>query len=256
MTLLIGPRGGFCDLTKGNTRVVIFGFIRPSLINKTKLLSKVCFSFKFFYENLIKKGYFSYQKKKKNFLFFNQLIFPLSSIFKKHYLDKKSLISIGFKSKLEFKIGVIENDGNLQDTISFGIGINVKSIEFPFIELYGQSGILNWKLFEIKFRNKKEFFVVSNSFSIQETSDGNCLFLFDPTYNEEFYSVSFLSIFMIEEGKIKNIIYGYEKGITDENLLIIFKISIRNFSFFGKLLKKILNQKNLKSCNKETIIIT
>jgi len=255
-TILIGSNGGFCDLTKGKTRIVLLGFISPSLLNKKSLFSRVCFSFRFFNENLIKKRFSVFQNKNKNFFFLSQLLFPLTNFLKNWcYIEKIREIQ-NFKKKLEFKIGIIENDGNIQDVINFGISLALKSIEVPLIEFYGQSGILKWHTTELKCSGEKEIFIISNSFSIQENFEGESLFLLDPTYNEEFFTESFMSILIVQQGQIKNIIYGYGMSLNQENFLWIYKLSLKSFSFFIKFIRKILIQKIIKPSNIETIILT
>ena len=71
LTILIGSKGGFCDLTQGKTRVIIFSFIAPSINTKHALFSKVCFSFKFFYQNIIKKSFKLFYQNKKDFFFWS-----------------------------------------------------------------------------------------------------------------------------------------------------------------------------------------
>lgn len=256
LTILIGSKGGFCDLTKGKTRVIIFSFISPSMVTKRILFSKICFSFRFFYKNLIKSRFSFFQKKAKNLSFLSYLVLPLRDFLKNLCLIKEKFRISGFKPRLEFKIGIIENDGNLQDIINVGIGIAIKSLETPLLKFYGQIGILKWDTIELNFSNEKEMFVLSNTFSIQEIFDGGSLILLDPTYFEELYCNSFLSILMLKQGEIKNLNHGYENGLTEENLLNIYKLSLRNFCFFGTLTKKILNQKLIKPSNVEIITIT
>lgn len=76
LTILIGSKGGFCDITKGKTRIVIFCFISPSLILKKILFSKICFSFRFFYQNLMKRNLSGFQKKNCTFFIFNLFNLP------------------------------------------------------------------------------------------------------------------------------------------------------------------------------------
>jgi hypothetical protein len=256
LTILIGSKGGFCDLTKGKTRVIIFTFISPSMVTKRILFSKICFSFRFFYKNLIKSRFSFFQKKAKNLLFLSNLVLPLRDFLKNLCLLKEQFKIPAFKPRLEFKIGIIENDGNLQDIINVGIGIAIKSLETPLLKFYGQIGILKWDMIEIKFSNEKEIFVLSNTFSIQEIFEGGSLVLLDPTYFEELHCNSFLSMLMLKQGVIKNLNHGYENELTEENLLYIYKLSLRNFCFFGKLTKKILNHKLIVPSNLEIITIT
>jgi len=256
LTVLIGSKGGFCDLTKGKTRIIVLGFITPSIISKKFLFSKVCFSFRFFNENLIKKGFSFFQKKNKSLFFLTQLLFPLTNFLKNWCFIKKSHELQSYEKKLEFKIGIIENDGNIQDILNFGICIAIKSLEVPFLEFYGQSGFLKWKTVELKCSNEIEIFIISNSLSVQETFEAESVFLLDPTYYEEFYADSFISILMLQQGQIKNIIYGYSIGLTQENLVFIYKLSLKKFSLIVKLIKKILIQKLIQPANVETIILS
>ena len=254
LTILIGSKGGFCDLTRGKTRIILFGYITPSIVFKGVIFSKICFSFRFFYENLIKKNFFFF--KNKNFSFLAELVIPLKNFLKKWYILEESYEFLGFKPKIEFKIGIIENDGNLQDTINLGVGISIKSLEIPYINFNGQLGVLKWKFIDAEYLNQKKNSILSNSFSIQELFEGSSFFLFDPTYFEELNCNSFLSILMSEKGVIKNFKYGYENGITEENFLNIYKLSLKNFSFLNKLIKKISIQKITKYSNTEIILLT
>ena len=159
LTILIGSKGGFCDLTRGKTRIILFGYITPSIVFKGVIFSKICFSFRFFYENLIKKNFFFF--KNKNFSFLAELVIPLKNFLKKWYILEESYEFLGFKPKIEFKIGIIENDGNLQDTVNLGVGISIKSLEIPYINFNGQLGVLKWKFIDAEYLNqKKKFYII------------------------------------------------------------------------------------------------
>ena len=112
------------------------------------------------------------------------------------------------------------------------------------------------KTTEIKCSKEIEIFIISNSLSIQETFEAESVFLIDPTYYEEFFADSFISILMVQQGQIKNIIYGYSIGLTQENLVFIYKLSLKKFSLIVKFIKKILIQKPIQPANVETIILS
>lgn len=255
-TILLGPKGGFCDITKGQTRVILFGYISPSMILKKVLFNRVCFSFKFFYEGLIKNKILNSKKKKKIFFFLPSLILPIVNLLKKSEISMNNVRSPGFKQKVEFKIGIINNDGNLQDTINLGVGMTLGSLEVPLVEFYGQSGIIKWGNNGIKNLIQRGTFLSSTSFSTQGMFDGGLLFLIDPTYLEEYYSDSLITILVLEKGLIKHINYKYENGLNEENLTGIYKLAIKNYSFLGHLVKKTLKQKIIKSLNLEIVTIT
>lgn len=255
LTILIGSKGGFCDLTQGKTRVIIFSFIAPSINTKHALFSKVCFSFKFFYQNIIKKSFKLFYQNKKDFFFLVQLILPLSNFFKNWCLDQTANKISGFKPKLGFKIGLIENDGNFQDLIALGVCIAFKSLEIPLVEFHGQHGILKWKTNEFKEMKTRELFFVSTTFSFHSIFDGEILVLIDPTYLEEFYSNSLLFIFIEGQDGIKQLKYGIESGLNEETIITIYRLSVKNFSFLGKLLKKVLIQKISSLVNEEIVVI-
>lgn len=79
--------------------------------------------------------------------------------------------------------------------------------------------------------------------------------LFDPTFSEEFNGDSLLSISILKKSFIKNIIYGYEPGLSEESLLNIYKISFKNYSFLGNLIKKLLIQKFNGPLQQEMVLI-
>ena len=255
LTILIGSKGGFCDITKGKTRIVIFCFISPSLILKKILFSKIFFSFRFFYQNLMKRNLSGFQKKIANFLFLTYLTYPIINFLKDSCLNQKNLNLLGFKPKIEFKVGIIENDGNLQDTINCGSGMTINSLELPFLKFYGQTGFIKWRNDRSFYFKPEEIFFFSNNFSIQMDFDENSLVLFDPTFSEEFNGDSLLSISIVKKSFIKNIIYGYELGLSEESLLNIYKISFKNYSFLGNLIKKLLIQKFNEPLQQEMILI-
>jgi exosome complex RNA-binding protein Rrp42 (RNase PH superfamily) len=256
MTILIGSKGGFCDITKGQTRLIVYGFVSPSLILKRVLFSKICFSFRFFYQNLTNKSFSNFQKKLKNFLFLTYLTFPISNFLKNSCFQQKTLRLLSYKPKIEFKLGILENDGNLQDIMNCGIGMTINSLELPFVDFFGQSGIIKWNNNRSFYFRLERIFFFSNSFSIQTGLEENSLVLSDPTFLEEFNGDSQLSVSVVKRGYIKNITYGYESGLSEENLFNIYKISLKNYSFFGKLIKKLLVQKTKISTYKEIILIT
>jgi len=255
LTILIGSKGGFCDLTQGKTRIIVLSFVTPSIISRQFSFHKVCFSFKFFCESVMKKSLTFFPQNKINFFFLSQYILPFSNFLKNWNLDRKIAKILGFNPKLEFKIGIIENDGNLQDLIALGICLTLKSLEMPYIEFHGQSGLLRWKINNKKWLNENEIFFICNSFSIREIFDGSPLVLMDPDYSEEFCSNSLVSIFIEGQYKIKQIKHGYNNGLSEEILLIIYRTSLKNFSFLGKLLKRLLTQKILNPVNKEIVIL-
>ncbi len=256
MTILIGSKGGFCDITKGQTRLIVYSFISPSVILKRVLFSKICFSFRFFYQNLTKKGFSNFQNKLKIFLFLTYLTAPITNFLKDSCFQQKTLRLLSYKRKIEFKFGILENDGNLQDIMNCGIGMTINSLELPFVDFFGQSGVIKWVNNKSYYFKLEGGFFFSNSFSIQTGLEENSLVLFDPTFLEEFNGDSQLFVSIIKRGCIKNITYGYESGLSEENLFNIYKISLKNFSFFGNLIKKLLLQKTKISTYKETILIS
>ena len=171
-------------------------------------------------------------------------------------MSVENVRSPGFKQKIEFKIGIINNDGNLQDTINLGVGMTLGSLDVPLVEFYGQSGLINWGNNGIKKLVQRGIFLASTSFSTQGMFDGELLFLIDPTYLEEYYSDSLITILVSEKGLIKHINYKYENGLSEENLIGIYKLAIKNYSFLGHLLKKTIKQKITKSLNLEIVTVT
>jgi len=134
--------------------------------------------------------------------------------------------------------------------------MTINSLELPFVDFFGQSGVIKWVNNKSYYFKLEGGFFFSNSFSIQTGLEENSLVLFDPTFLEEFNGDSQLFVSIIKRGCIKNITYGYESGLSEENLFNIYKISLKNFSFFGNLIKKLLLQKTKISTYKETILIS
>lgn len=254
LILIIGHNGRLCDITSGGSRIIISSSIQP-ILNRDIKKSKFIYFFEIKSTDIKKEIPF----QKLNFHSIEDTLITLKYLFKDittYPFNKFVCYPDLFIWLINFKIFIIENQGNIKDIIILGTSIILSSLKNPLDNLKGKTINVNLDHRYIKLKRKiKNFFFNSFTFSCIETLEGFFVILFDPNIYEEHISLSILTIVLTFQNDILYLHSGIGPVITEDILKKAFRISLKRNKFIKQLLKHILKFKNFNFIEKESIFI-
>lgn len=254
LTCVIGYGGKLCDVTSGGSRVIISSSIQPVSDIEIKK-SKFIYTFEVNSNNIKDENL----SQKLNFYSIENSLITLKHLFNeiKLYPFGKCLYPSNLYNWLvNFKIFIIENQGNIKDIIIFGISIILTSLQNPLHHIKGKTININLNHSYINLTRKfKNCFLVNFSFSCIQTLEGTHIILYDPNIYEENLSLSILTISLTFQNNILYLYSGIGPGITEDILKKAFRISLKRNKYIKHLLRHILNFKIFNYIDNETIFI-
>mmetsp|Transcript_19162 Transcript_19162/g.39094 ORF Transcript_19162/g.39094 Transcript_19162/m.39094 type:complete len:292 (+) Transcript_19162:21-896(+) len=256
--IVLGPNGGFCDLTQGTTRVIIS---ISSFISKLRNSRDQNIQFSFTMKGVRKTFQLSETKtpfKRLNKIFFGKEI-PriLSFIFKnKDFLRKNfpKTFNPEIKLLIKFKILVIENGGNVKDSIILASGLGFSSLSFHPFKILGNNLVLDLISIRNSLKEHHEPFWVSTTFIIFENSEGDVILLMDPTFFEEAVADSSFTLILSPKKNVYSICIGIGSGVEENLIKEATRISLKKAGDFGLAVKKGFGIKNLRDIFTETLL--